>query len=170
MFFLPTSRQCWKCSAASMKIWPRSRAPFVAATVRPCSSSSAAHGRSAGPLWRLGRIRPHPILADLIPSFRTCPCRALTRPKNDGCLSTRLRRANADAYNQTGLIGAPIRGHAIVIVNLDLAAAIPPIELLVGGKRGRGLQLILGEIEMIGAEVAVVSQPGPRDGKVLLSD
>src|SRR5262245_2575401 len=116
-------------------------------------------------------MRPHRILAGLIPSFRTCPCRALTRPKNDDVRLALSGGPHArSAYSQIRLIGAPIRRHAIVIVNLDLAAAIPPIELLVGGKRGRGLQLVLGEIEMIGAEVTVVSQPGPRDGKMLLSD
>src|ERR1700751_5679925 len=69
----------------------------------------------------------------------------------------------------SGLIGAPIRRHTIVVVNLDFAAAVAPVEVLPGGKRRRALQFLLREIEMVSAERAIVSQTCPGDRQMLLS-
>src|SRR5262245_40589711 len=70
---------------------------------------------------------------------------------------------------QADLIRAPIRRHTVVVVNLDFAAAVAPVEVLAGGKRRRALQFLLGEIEMVGAERAIVSQARPGDRDMLLS-
>src|SRR5262245_65582383 len=67
------------------------------------------------------------------------------------------------------LVRAPIRRHAVVVVNLDFAAAVAPVEILSGAKRRRALQFLLGEIEVIGAKRTIVSQARPGDRAVLLS-
>src|SRR5262249_39577380 len=66
------------------------------------------------------------------------------------------------------LIRAPIRRDAGGVVDLDFPAAGAPIEILTGGERRRGLELLVGETELVGAERAVVSEPSPGDGKMLL--
>jgi hypothetical protein len=53
-------------------------------------------------------------------------------------------------------------------VDLDFAAAVAPVEFLIGGERRRGLELLVGEIELVGAERAVVSESSLGDGKMLL--
>src|SRR5262245_13995191 len=69
---------------------------------------------------------------------------------------------------QRTLIRAPIRWHAVVVVDLDFAASVAPVEFFTSGERRRGLELLLGEIELVRAERAVVGKPCPRDGKMLL--
>src|SRR5882757_7988581 len=64
----------------------------------------------------------------------------------------------------------PIGRHAVVILNLDLPAAVAPIELLAGGDRRRLAQILIAEIEMIGTEHAIVDQPRPGNRRMLLSD
>src|SRR5262249_24348931 len=66
-------------------------------------------------------------------------------------------RGIASCRRKPDLIRAPIRRHTVVVVNLDFAAAVAPVEVLVGGKRRRALQFLLGKIEMVGAERAIVS-------------
>src|SRR5262249_16627839 len=56
-----------------------------------------------------------------------------------------------------------------IVVNLDFAAAVAPVEIFPGAKRRRALQFLLGEIEMIGAKRTIVSQARPGDRDVLLS-
>ncbi len=53
-------------------------------------------------------------------------------------------------------------------MDLDLAAAVAPVELLARGDRGRLAQFRLADIEMIGSERRLVGQPRPRDRRVLL--
>ena len=53
-------------------------------------------------------------------------------------------------------------------MDLDFAATVAPVEFLTGGERRRGLELLVSEIEMVGAERAVVSESSPGDGKMLL--
>src|SRR3984893_18183907 len=137
--------------------------------VRPCSTSSAARARSAAPLWKSARIRPRPTSAARTPSCRISRCRGRMRPRIDrGCplcfVATVALRSHA-----SGLIGAPIGRHAIVVVNLDFAAAVAPVEVLPDGKRRRALQLLLGEIEVVSAEHAIVSQARPGERQRLLS-
>src|SRR4029453_7108593 len=64
---------------------------------------------------------------------------------------------------------APIRRHPIIIVDLDLTAAVTPIEFLAGGNRRRTAQFLLGEIKMIGAERTIIVQSRPWDRCVLLA-
>src|SRR5215813_11174573 len=144
--------------------------------VRRCSTNSAARARSAAPLWKSARIRPRPTSAARIPTCRTSRCRGRMRPRtNRGVRFARCEPWNcvlptqADLIRPQYLIRAPIRRHAVVVVNLDFAAAVAPVEVLAGGKRRRALQLLLGEIEMVGTERAIVSQARPGDRDMLLS-
>src|SRR5260370_6661177 len=66
-------------------------------------------------------------------------------------------------------VRAPIGWHAVVIVDLDLAAAVAPIELLAGGNERRLAQFLVGEIEMIGTEHVIIGQPRPWYRRMLLS-
>src|SRR5712691_5711478 len=72
-------------------------------------------------------------------------------------------------FRDHALVRAPIRRHAVVIVDLDLAAAVAPVELLAGGERRRPAYFLFGEIEMIGAERAIIRQPRPGNRRMLLS-
>src|SRR5262245_4987153 len=170
MSFSPTRMQCWKCSAASTRTDPHRRARSVAATVKRCSTSSAARARSAAPSWKSARIRPRPTSAAHIPSCHTSRCRGLMRPRtNRGLRFIRCEPWNCVLPTQADLIRAPIRRHPVVVVNLDFAAAVAPVKVLPGAKRRRALQFLLGEIEMIGAERAIVSQARPGNRDMLLS-
>src|SRR5215475_10633338 len=91
------------------------------------------------------------------------------RTQNAACA-----RAPAITWQRAGQrgeasIGAPIGRYPIVIVDLDLAAAVAPVELLIGSHRRCALQFRLGQVEMIGAEHAIVGQPRPGNRRMLLS-
>src|SRR5262249_56153891 len=58
-------------------------------------------------------------------------------------------QARGRLFRDHALIGAPIRRHAIVIVDLDFAAPVTPIELLADGKPRRAPQPHLPEIQPI---------------------
>src|SRR5262245_13623465 len=92
------------------------------------------------------------------------------RPRtNRGLRFIRCEPWNCVLPTQADLIRAPIRRHPVVVVNLDFAAAVAPVEVLPGAKRRRALQFLLSEIEMIGAERAIVSQARPGNRDMLLS-
>src|SRR4029453_15058008 len=76
-------------------------------------------------------------------------------------------RSTVFGTSQAPLVGAPIRRHAVIVVDLDFA--VPPIEFLVRSIERRALQLLLAEIELVRAKRAVVGQPCPGNGKMLLS-
>src|SRR6266436_7692062 len=137
--------------------------------VRRCSTNSAARARSAAPLWKSARIRPRPTSAARIPSCRISRCRGRMRPRIDRGYPLCFVATVAFRSHASGLIGAPIRRHAVAVVDLDFATAVAPVEVLPGGKRRRALQFLLGEIEMVSAERAIVSQARPGDRQMLLS-
>src|SRR3981189_1682024 len=87
-------------------------------------------------------------------------------------------RHHSDCENSTarlvsegpiGSVRAPIGRHPVIIVNLDLAAAVAPIEFLAGCNRRRTAQFLVGEIEVVGPERAIVGQSRPRDRCVFLT-
>src|SRR5260221_9082287 len=60
---------------------------------------------------------------------------------------------------------APIRRYPVIAVQLRLLRTIAPVEVLVGPKGRRALQLLIVDIEFVGAESRIIGETPPRQRK-----
>src|SRR5437899_1568324 len=92
---------------------------------------------------------------------------ASTSPASAGNRSSSA--ASPKPAAERALHRAPIGRDSVIPVHFDFAVAIAPIEILIGRVGGRAGQLLVGEVELVGAERAVIGEPRPRDRQVLLA-
>src|SRR5436190_22797110 len=57
------------------------------------------------------------------------------------------------------LVRAPIGRHAVIVVYLDFAGTIAPVEFLARRCRGRIAQFLIAELDPVGAETRVIAEP-----------
>src|ERR671913_136403 len=66
-------------------------------------------------------------------------------------------------------VGAPIGSRTIIVMDLEFAATIAPVEISAGRMGRRAGDFLVAEIDPVGFERRIVRQAVPRDRSVLLT-